>query len=390
MKQKVAKIFFELLRFELFEAELSVDVKSLITPSVLPALFTLSKRHDLAHIIGEALEKSNLLPKSSKIENLFLNERNLAFYRLANISYEYERVTSILENLKVDYLPLKGVLMRALYPQGWMRTSADIDILLSNSEVDKVVKEVVEKLNYTYQTTDAYNAIVISPNGVHVELHFDLIAKSDDSLSNKILSEVWENSTRVNNSRCHIMNEEYFYYYHVAHMARHFFKGGCGVKPFIDLWLLNNKVEYRAEKRRSLLQAGGLLKFERACYLLSKIWLENEAYTEETKVLEEFILNGGVFGNDKNEVLIKQGKKGGKFKYVLSRIFMPLEEMQHRYKTLKKHKWLYPFFVFIRCFEVLFKGDSKRIKNELKTSAQISNQKQQEIENLIDYLGLKK
>ena len=388
MKQKISTIFFELIRHTIIGEDINNDVIALITPDILPALFSFSKRHDLAHLIGEALEKSNLLPKSSKIENLFLNERNLAFYRLASINYEYERVTSILENLKVDYLPLKGVLMRALYPQGWMRTSADIDILLSNSEVDKVVKEVVEKLNYTYQTTDAYNAIVISTNGVHVELHFDLIAKSDDSLSNKILSEVWENSTRVNNSSCHIMNEEYFYYYHVAHMARHFFKGGCGVKPFIDLYLLNNKVEYRAEKRRLLLQTGGLLKFERACYLLSKIWLENEAYTEEAKVLEEFILNGGVFGNIQNEVLINQGKKGGKFRYVLSRIFMPIEEMQHRYKTLKKHKWLYPFFVVVRLFEILFKGDSKRIKNELKTSAQISNQKQHKIENLLDYLGL--
>ena len=172
-------------------------------------------------------------------------------------------------------------------------------------------------------------------------------------------------------------------------MARHFFKGGCGVKPFIDLYLLNNKVEYRAEKRRSLLHAGGLLKFERACYLLSKIWLENEAYTEEAKVLEEFILNGGVFGSSQNEVLINQGKKGGRAKYILSRIFMPVEEMQHRYNVLKKHKWLYPIFVVLRCFEVLFKGDSKRIKNELKTSAQITSDKQQNIENLIDYLGLK-
>ena len=73
----------------------------------------------------------------------------------------------------------------------------------------------------------------------------------------------------------------------------------------------------------------------------------------------------------------------------MSRIFMPLEEMQYRYEVLKKHKWLYPFMVVCRCFEVLFKGDSKRIKKELKTSDDISSEKQKESMKLIEYLGLK-
>lgn len=42
-----------------------------------------------------------------------------------------------------------------------------------------------------------------------------------------------------------------------------------------------------------------------------------------------------------------------------------------------------------RCFEVLFKGDGKRIKKELQTSDDISNGKQKESMKLIEYLGLK-
>ena len=390
MKQKVAKIFFELVRYEIANTELNKDVIALITPDVLPALYTLSKLHDLAHLVGNALEKNGLLPKKSKEEELFLNERNVAFYRLASISYEYERLCSVLEKLQVNYLPLKGSVIRSLYPQGWLRTSADIDVLINQNDIQVVVDEVVNTLNYTYKTTDAYNAIVVSPSGINVELHFDLIAKCDSVPSNKILSAVWNNSTKLNNSYCHIMSGEYFYYYHVAHMARHMFKGGCGVKPFIDLWLINKKYEFNKEKANALLEEGGLIKFENACYTLSKIWLENEEYTKETTMLKNFVIDGGVFGNSQNEVLINQGKKGGRFKYILSRIFMPIEEMQHRYNVLKKHKWLYPIFLVVRCFEVLIKGDSKRIKNELKTSAQITSDKQQNIENLIDYLGLKK
>ncbi|MBR5438700.1 MAG: nucleotidyltransferase family protein [Clostridia bacterium] len=389
MEQKISTIFFELIRHTIIGEDINNDVIALITPDILPALFTLSKRHDLAHLIGDALDKNGLLPKKSKEEKLFLNERNMAFYRLASINYEYERLCSVLEKLHVNYLPLKGLAIRYLYPQKWMRTSADIDVLLNKSDLELVVNELVKTLNYTSQETDAYNTIMVSPNGVHVELHFDLIAKCDSLSSNKILSNVWKNVTKQENSYCYKMSGEYFYFYHVAHMARHMFKGGCGIKPFIDLWLINEKYEFNKEKANALLEEGGLIKFENACYTLSKIWLENEEYTKEATMLKNFVIDGGVFGSSQNEVLINQGKKGGRAKYILSRIFMPVEEMQHRYNVLKKHKWLYPIFVVLRCFEVVFKGDSKRIKNELKTSAQITSDKQQNIENLIDYLGLK-
>ena len=70
------------------------------------------------------------------------------------------------------------------------------------------------------------------------------------------------------------------------------------------------------------------------------------------------------------------------------RVFMPLEKMQYRYEILKRHKWLYPFMIVRRCFEVLFKGDSKRIKKELQTSDQISSAQRSESVQLLEYLGI--
>ena len=119
-----------------------------------------------------------------------------------------------------------------------------------------------------------------------------------------------------------------------------------------------------------------------------RVWMEEETHTQESQWLEDYLLNGGVYGNSENKVVIQQGQTGSRSKYILSRIFMPIEEMQYRYEVLKKHKWLYPFMVIRRCFEVLFK-DGKRIKKELKTSEDISNKKQGETMRLVEYLGLK-
>lgn len=389
MQRTVEKAFFALIRFEINGSELCEEIKNLITPEMLPALFKLSKRHDLAHLIGDALDKNSLLPDGTEAKKRFLQERNMAVYRIEQLRYEYEQVFSALEELQVDYLPLKGTVLRKYYPEDWMRTSADVDILVHKEDLGKIIAVLQEKLEYVQESIGAYDAVVISPTGFHIELHFDLIAKHENEIANDILANIWKYTDRVGDSYQCEMREDYFYYYHLAHMARHFIEGGCGVRPYVDLWLLNNKVSYNKERRNILLEKGGLLKFAQASEFLSRVWLEEGVHFQESQWLEEYLLNGGVYGNSENKVVIQQGRTGSRFKYIMSRIFMPLEEMQYRYEVLKKHKWLYPFMVVRRCFEVLFKGDSKRIKKELKTSDGVDVAKQNITMKLVEYLGVK-
>lgn len=389
MQRTVKKVFFALIRFEIKSDELCEDIKNLITPEMLPALFKLSKRHDLAHLIGDALDKNGLLPDGTEAKKRFLQERNMAVYRVEQLRYEYGQVFSILEELQVDYLPLKGTVLRPLYPEDWMRTSADVDVLVHKADLEKIIAALQQKLGYEQESIGAYDAIVVAPTGFHIELHFDLITKYDNKTANDLLANVWEHTESVENSHRRIMRDDYFYYYHFAHMARHFIDGGCGVRPYVDLWLLNNKISFDKESRNTLLEKGGLLKFAQASEFLSRVWLEEEPHVQESQWLEDYLLNGGVYGNSENKVVIQQGQTGSRFKYIMSRIFMPLEEMQYRYKVLKKHKWLYPFMVVRRCFEVLLKGDGKRIKKELQTSDGVDATKQNETMQLIDYLGLK-
>lgn len=389
MQRTVKKVFFALIRFEINGDELRDEMKNLITPEMLPALFKLSKRHDLAHLIGDALDKNGLLPDGTEVKKRFLQERNMAVYRIEQLRYEYEQTFAILEELQVDYLPLKGTVLRKLYPEDWMRTSADVDVLVHKADLGEIIATLQEKLEYVQESIGAYDAVVISPTGFHLELHFDLITKYDNEMANDLLANVWNYADRVGNSYQRTMRDDYFYYYHLAHMARHFIDGGCGVRPYVDLWLLNNKISFDKEGRNALLEKGGLLKFAQASEFLSRVWMEEEPHVQESQWLEEYLLNGGVYGNSENKVVIQQGQTGSRFKYIMSRIFMPLEEMQYRYEVLKKHKWLYPFMVVRRCFEVLFKGDGKRIKKELQTSDDISNGKQKESIKLIEYLGLK-
>ena len=60
------------------------------------------------------------------------------------------------------------------------------------------------------------------------------------------------------------MTDEFFYFYHIAHMAKHFENGGCGIRPFVDLVVLDRMDSENFSKRDELLKSGGLLQFARA------------------------------------------------------------------------------------------------------------------------------
>ena len=59
---------------------------------------------------------------------------------------------------------------------------------------------------------------------------------------NAILDMVWVCSSPFKESPyCFQMSNDMFVFYHIAHMAKHFIAGGCGIRSFIDLYLLKKK-----------------------------------------------------------------------------------------------------------------------------------------------------
>ncbi len=387
MKQTLEKVFFALLGYELGK-ELSNETKNLITQDILKPLYVLSKKHDLAHLICDALDKNGFLIEGNDVKKVYENERLIAIYRHEQLTYESQKVFDALEYLNIPYIPLKGVILKKLYKEEWMRTSVDVDVLIQQSNLNKVAEYLVSQCNFKQDAVGAYDAIFVSPNGFHIEMHFDLITEYDNKDAHNLLSNVWDFAFRQGESYRYELQDDCFYYYHLAHMARHFIDGGCGVRPFLDVWVLNNLTSYNKEKRYKFLEKGNLINFANACETLTSIWFNNGEHTKETLLFQEYVLQGGVYGTTDNKIVINQGKKGSKFKYLLSRIFMPYSELKERYPILKKHKVLYPFMLIRRCFDIIFKKDTKRIKSEISKNNSVNKNQQRDIKNLINYLGL--
>lgn len=172
-------------------------------------------------------------------------------------------------------------------------------------------------------------------------------------------------------------------------MAKHFVStGGCGIRPFLDIWVLNHKIDFNREKREKLLSDGGLDVFAKQAELLSEVWFGNAEHTEITRQMETYILRGGVYGANTNRIAVQQQKKGGKVKYALSKIFIPYGEIKFHYPILQKYKWLMPIME-ARCWgKLIFCGHLKRTVNELKYNSIISEEAAAETRTLLKNVGL--
>lgn len=385
---EISNVMFALLRFELNGTELCEEIKNSITVESLPALFKLSKKHDLAHLVGDALDKNGLLPDGSEEKKRFLQERNMAVYRYEQQQYELEQICNTFEKAKIPFIPLKGSVLRKYYPEPWMRTSCDIDILVQENDIDKSVALLVDELQYSaLKEKTAHEVSLFSGGGIHLELHFTI--KENVDKMDVLLESVWQYSHRCKpGGCCYHQNNEFFVFHIIAHMAFHFITGGCGVRAFLDLGLLQLKMGYEESVVKEMCGQAGLGKFYDVAQDVVKSWFKGEEKADLVSNIEDYLLEAGVYGSTQNRVTVEQIKTGGKFGYFLHRVFAPYKLMKIRYPILKKHKWLLPFYEVKRWISLLTSRKSKKAMSEFEANMNVDMEKREATEFLLKKVGL--
>ncbi len=381
------------LLFSLVSTEIAKDktVKFDKKPDeeTLKKLYKTAKAHDVAHIVCEALRKQGFL-NDGETSGKFRKRKLVSVYRTEQIVFDLDNVCTCLEENGIDFIPLKGSVIRDLYPKKWMRTSCDIDILVKKEDCKRAEDILCEKLKFTLKSGKSLHDVqLLSPTGVLLELHHTLI--EDDCLPKAapFLENVWESAVvSEGNKHRHEMNKELFMLYHAAHTAKHFLRGGCGIKSFIDLYILEKNFGYRKEILEALLKKAELYDFFNACLKLCDMWFAGGEYDESLCDMEGFVLAGGVYGTASNSASISAGKGESKAKSFLGKVFLSYEALCVVYPKLKGHKWKYPFYQVKRWFRIFDRDKRKKISDLTTIRNSVSDEKQQKAKNLIDRLGL--
>jgi len=181
MSEKIGNLLIEIVKEELCGSEsLPESIKSQISSDTVIPLYKLSKSQDLSHIVSDALERSGLLDES-EVSKKFEKQKMLSVYRYMQMEYDLTMMCDTLESASIPYMPLKGSVIRRYYPQPEMRTSCDIDILVSQNDIERAIKALVENAEYKEVKKTMHDVSLYSPSNTHLELHHTLSETDDEN-----------------------------------------------------------------------------------------------------------------------------------------------------------------------------------------------------------------
>lgn len=350
-------------------------------------VFKLASEHSLLPLVIYSLKKNNILCKlhnAAFLQQSFLN----SVYSCEIKKAEIDKVCKIFEENQIKYIKLKGARIKDYYPEDWMRTSSDIDILIERENINLATELLINTYGYSKYVDNYHDVTLISPSKIILELHFS-INENIKSLD-KVLSQVWEYSYPLDNGTEYLQTNEYFMFHNIAHMAYHFMTGGCGIRACIDCFLLKEKMDYDKSKVMQLCNEAGIGKFYTTLLQLLEVWFSDAENTEETTLMGDFIIKGGNFGTITSSIATKQSIQGGKLKYIRSRLFVTTEHLSGYYPIVKKYKFLIPIFQVKRWFDrTKFRGGLNSYKEEFANNSKIDSSEVENAGKVLEMLNFK-
>lgn len=362
---RIEQLTLQLIASEICDREVSDDFKRELDEDTLFKVYTLAHHHDMAHIVGAFLVKNELV--KGKLKDAYEKAISLAVFRRARQDAMLNAITESFNENGIDYVLMKGSIIKNFYPESYQRTSSDIDLLVKDTQIKKINAVLTKKVGLKLEGRWFCNEDFMSPDGVvNVEVHHNIMSDIVLLKNPQVFGGVWEFV------KDHKLQNEYFYLHFISHALKHFYHGGCGIKPLLDLYLINKKIPFDKEKKDKLLKESKLDLFENNLKDISMHVFENTPINETEREMLYYILGNGTYGTQQSGVANSVASKGGKFKYVLKRIFIPYRELIIYYPTLKKHKILFPFYTVKRWVVKLRAGKVKSITSEMKNTFNVS------------------
>ncbi len=380
------KLLISLLNCAVLGIPLSSEDKNQLNDETLTAVYEFAKKHDMSHLLCVAIKKSGIVINDDLNHKLSLSQQ-AAMNRHLRIELDKERILHVLNENGIAHIPLKGAVIREFYPQQWMRTSCDIDILIKPEDIDIVKELFFDKLGFKpFAQTSNRDISFATTNSVHIELHHTLF--EDENQMGNLLKMVWENSSLIEGKKSQFeMSPEFFIMYIISHAARHITVGGCGIRPFYDLYFILNNMKYDDEILEKLLEKAGLKVFFGYAKELMDAWINGLPMSQTALALQEYVISGGTYGSYDNFIKSSVSATGGKKAHLKKRIFMPLEDIKNLYPNVVKYPYLLNWYRICRLCRALIDGKTKRGIMEIKSS--IKTSEENTVGNLIDKLELR-
>ena len=347
-----------------------------VRPRKLPweGIFEMAKFHGLESMAYAALEEQLVQEKELAEKWKGIMEQN--FVQSLNQTEECKKLAEIFAKEGVKVLPLKGCILKQVYPRPDFRQMSDLDLLVPGEQSGQA-RNILESLGYqAMRFEERYHDEYKKPPNLYVEIHKSLLPEDNahfcyynDSIWARLQKDpLWPGAFR--------MTPEDFYIYQIVHFKKHYDTRGSGIRSILDLYVYwreyGKKIDW--DYVRKELDALGLLEFEKTASLLSQYWFGGKYKPGNEKRVRDMArecITGGMYGSLDFRVtrqLYYYKNKGGllnKIRFIFRRILATRKELEPLYPWLKSYPYMAPVCRLHRLCKTLF-FNRKKILWELR------------------------
>lgn len=314
-------------------------------------LCELAAFHKVGAAVAVALERAGIINDELHIVYKKSVRRNIL------LDVERAALFSDLDARGIWHMPLKGALLKELYPENGMREMSDNDILF-DPERRAEMKEIMlahgfECAKFGFTNHDIYT----KPPALSFELHVSLFSERNETLYLHY-SDIRRIMIKESGSEYAFrLSDNDFYVYMTAHEWKHFHKSGTGVRSLLDcfVFLREKGGELDREYISRELRALGIERYERQRTALALKLFSPDGSTELTKSeaeLFEYYITSGAYGIVENNIE-KQLSERSKLSFVMRSLFPTLDYMRESVSFVDKRPYLYPAGVLWRWGRIL-------------------------------------
>ena len=317
----------------------------------------------VTHVIGE-------LPAPDMVKEFLEAHRMKMVFKETNQDALVNKILADFESAGIKAMPMKGYILKNLYPASEMREMVDVDILIDTAQYEQI-KPIMEQNGFTFDKESAHEYIFIRLPAVAVELHKSIVPNYNGELYS-YYGDGWRLAKKKQGyENIYELSKEDFYIYTVVHAAKHYIGSGIGMRHVVDMWVLKNA--YMPDMDKAYLDAEleklQLAKFNKMMCDLADVWFGSGEMYDELKYMEEFILGGGVLGTKERanaaeiyRTSVDKSFTKRKKETLINLIFPKLSVLKEKYKILEKMPFLYPFAVIWRGIAAIF---GKKVTKEI-------------------------
>lgn len=316
-----------------------------------------------------------------KIQERYFEEYMLSDHQMQQL----EKVFDAFEANGIQYMPLKGTVMKAKYPSHELRIMLDADILI-REEQRRQIGPVMEQLGFTQISESDHEWNWLSCE-LKIELHKRLVS-SDDKDYYAYFGEGWQFARHQSGNR-YCMTEEDAFLFEFTHFTRHYCTSGVSVRHIIDLWVhLYSNEKMDLTYIRENLEKMRLGVFFDNVMTLIQAWFGDGKWDDRTEFMSDYIFRGGVRDSvwEQAKAIQKTGDaKAGKKHLLWSRIFPAKKHIEWNYPQLKNVPLL---FAWVARWFLLLTVRRKNVENRTNAMQNVSQESAQAHLDGLAYVGL--